>query len=136
MSDARWRSALVSSDSSRLAEAVSSSWASRSSPGRADGLAACWAMRVALATSVLLSREISSSSCSSVVRAGPYVQPGHQGDVVDGQHVGRLADRDQQRVVVDVLDRHRAVAAGGRDVDRVERALFEIDRAKVDVGQL
>ena len=47
---------------------------------------------------------------------------GQQRDVVDGEDVGRVGHRDEQRAVVEEADRHRLVALGGRDRDEVRRA--------------
>src|SRR5207342_1024213 len=87
------------------------------------------------------------------------VEPGGDLDVVDGEHVGRVGGRDQQRVLVDVADRDRHVAARhrhreqrrGGDVDAVDgevdvieavalggrpRELFVVDRALLEQQRL
>ena len=61
------------------------------------------------------------------------VEPGHHLDVVDREDVGRVGHRQQQRLLVDVADRHRPVAAGGAVGEQVRRAHVDLVGAEVDV---
>ena len=63
----------------------------------------------------------------------PDVQVRQQRDVVDREHVGRVGHREQQRVLVDVGDRHRAVALGGRGAQQVGRRHVDLEDAEVEV---
>ena len=49
------------------------------------------------------------------------VEAGCQLDVVDGEDVGRIAHRHQQRLLVDEADRQGSVAASGANRDQVCR---------------
>ena len=62
-----------------------------------------------------------------------HVEPGHDRDVVDGPHVGRVRHRDHQRVVLDEGDRDRAVALRSLVRDQVDGTEVELEDAQVDV---
>ena len=61
------------------------------------------------------------------------VEPGRDLDVVDGEHVGRVGHRDQQRLLVDEADRQRPVAARRGDRDQVGRGHVDVVDGEVDV---
>ena len=63
----------------------------------------------------------------------PAVERGGDLDVVDGEDVGRVGHRDQQRLPVDEADRQRPVAAGGVDRDQVCRGHVDLVGGEVDV---
>jgi len=52
---------------------------------------------------------------------GADLEAGHHRDVVDGQDVGGIDHRHEQRALVDVGDRDGLVAARGRGADRAWR---------------
>ena len=58
---------------------------------------------------------------------------GEQRDVVDGEHVGGIGHRDEQRAVVEVVDRNRLVALGRRDRDEVGRRHVRLEDRQVEV---
>ena len=71
-----------------------------------------------------------------VLRGGdrdPAVEPGRDLDVVDGEDVGRVGGGDQQRLLVDVADRHRLVAARHRHREERRSADVHLVDGEVDV---
>ena len=63
----------------------------------------------------------------------PAVEPGRHLDVVDGEHVGGVGHRQQQRLLVDEADRDRLVAARRLDRDQVGRGHVDLVDGEVDV---
>ena len=70
---------------------------------------------------------------SSAATATRQSSAGRDLDVVDGEDVGRVGHRDQQRLLVDEADRQRPVAAGGVDRDQVGRRHVDLVDGEVDV---
>jgi hypothetical protein len=66
---------------------------------------------------------------------GAHLVAGHQRDVVDGEHVGRVGHRDEQRPVADELHRHGVVALGRRRGDQVGRPHVDVEDGEVEVVQ-
>ena len=62
-----------------------------------------------------------------------HLVAGHQRDVVDGEDVARVDHRDQQRAVVEDLDRHRAVALGRARGQQVGGRHVDPEDAEVDL---
>ena len=85
---------------------------------------------------VLCSVPSRASSASTSLFGGDgdvAVEAGGDLDVVDGEHVGRVGGRDQQRVLVDVADRHRLVAARHRHREQGRRGDVDAVDGEVDV---
>jgi ABC-type Fe3+ transport system permease subunit len=62
----------------------------------------------------------------------PAVEAGGHLDVVDRQHVRRVGHRQQQGLLVDVTDRHRARTAGRGDRDEVGRRHVDVVDVEID----
>ena len=78
-------------------------------------------------------RLIRASMSSSAATATWQLQAGHHLDVVDREDVGRVGHRQQQRLGVDVADRHRLVAARGGHREQVRRPHVDLVDVEVDV---
>ena len=61
------------------------------------------------------------------------VQPGHHLDVVDREHVRRVGHRQQQRLVVDITDRDRPIAASRAHGQQVGCPHVDLVDVEVDV---
>ena len=64
---------------------------------------------------------------------GPHLVAAHQRDVVDGEDVAGVDHRDEQRAVVDDLDRDRAVALGRARGQQVGGRHVDLEDAEVDL---
>ena len=58
---------------------------------------------------------------------------GHDRHVVDGEHVGRVGHRDQQRPLVRERHRHRLIALGGGRGDEVGGGHVDLEGAEVEM---
>ena len=63
----------------------------------------------------------------------PHLVAAHERDVVDGEDVARVDHRDEQRAVVDDLDRDRPVALGRARRQQVGRGHVDPEDAEVDL---
>jgi len=63
----------------------------------------------------------------------PHLVAGHQRDVVDREHVGRVGHGDQQPAIADELDGDRVVALGRGGGDQVRRRHVDPEDREVEV---
>ena len=63
----------------------------------------------------------------------PAVEAGHHLHVVDGEHVGGVRHRDEQRLRIDVADRDRVEAPRGLHRDEVRRPHVDVVDVEIDV---
>ena len=73
-----------------------------------------------------------------VVRRGHdrlHLVPGHQLEVVEGEHVRRVGDRDEQAAALVEADRSRVQPAGRLRADQVERRQVGLEAGQVDVAE-
>ena len=64
---------------------------------------------------------------------GPDLVAGHDRDVVDREHVGRVGHRDEQRALVGERDGHAPRSAWRRVVDQVRGGHVDLEDAQVEV---
>ena len=84
---------------------------------------------------VVQARQARDEACDVLAAGdrGADLLAGQQRDVVDGEDVGGVGHRDEQRAVVEEADRHRLVALGGGDRDEVRRLHVGLEDRQVEV---